>query len=216
MGKTVGVLHATMPARQAFGDAEIVTLESLVRHLGGRLGMIRVLETTRLQAETDSLTGLLNRRSLAVRCRDLLTGSTPCSVAVCDLDHFKRLNDTHGHEAGDRALRLFARVVRQSVRPSDLVGRHGGEEFVLVFPGATASQAVIALERVREALGLAVTRSATPPFTCSFGVADYPSHGSTLDDLIQAGDRALYLAKTNGRDRIEIAGDTPDEKTRAA
>ena len=205
MGKTVGVLHATTAASLPFSDNEVAGLESLVRHLGGRLGMIRALETSKLQAETDSLTGLLNRRSLAARCGGSFSSPTPCAVAVCDLDHFKRLNDTHGHDAGDRALRLFAQVMRRSVRPSDIVGRYGGEEFVVVLPGATAEQASIAMERVREALRHALTSGGAVPFTASIGIASHPSHGSTLDDLVQAADRALYRAKTNGRDRIELA-----------
>jgi diguanylate cyclase (GGDEF)-like protein len=208
MGKTIGVLHATTAASRPFSDGEVAGLESLVRHLGARLGMIRALETSKLQAETDSLTGLLNRRSLAARCVGLFAPGMTCAVAVCDLDHFKLLNDTHGHEAGDRALRLFAQIVRQSVRPTDIVGRYGGEEFVVVLPGATAEQAVIAIERVREALLLAVAHSGGPAFTCSFGLAAHPKHGSTLDELVQAGDRALYRAKENGRNCIEIAAGT--------
>jgi len=210
MGKTVGVLHATTAATRPFGDNDVIALESLVRHLGARLGMIRALETSKLQAETDALTGLLNRRSLAARCRDLFVMGTPCSVAVCDLDHFKRLNDTHGHDAGDRALRLFAQVLRQCVRPTDMVGRYGGEEFVIVLPGAGAEQAVRILERIRDVLRLAVTRSSSATFTSSFGIAVYSEDGSTLDDLVQAADRALYRAKTNGRDRIELASLTSD------
>jgi diguanylate cyclase (GGDEF)-like protein len=205
MGKTVGVLHATTAASLPFSDNEVAGLESLVRHLGGRLGMIRALETSKLQAETDALTGLLNRRSLAAKCGGLFNSTTPCAVAVCDLDHFKRLNDTHGHDAGDRALRLFAQVMRQSVRPSDIVGRYGGEEFVIVLPGATAEQASIAMERVRESLRHALSSNGAVFFTASIGIASHPSHGSTLDDLVQAADRALYRAKTNGRDRIELA-----------
>jgi diguanylate cyclase (GGDEF)-like protein len=208
MGKTVGVLHATTPASRPFADGEIVGLESLVRHLGARLGMIRALETSRMQAETDALTGLLNRRSLAGRCQELFTSGTPVAMVVCDLDHFKHLNDTHGHDAGDCALRLFAQVVRKSVRPTDLVGRYGGEEFVLALPGAEPEQAVAVLQRVREALRDALAQGGGPSFTCSFGVAVYPVHGSTLHDLVKAADTALYRAKTNGRDRVEVAGRT--------
>jgi len=210
MGKTVGVLHATTAATRPFGEGEVIALESLVRHLGGRLGMIRALETSKLQAETDALTGLLNRRSVAARCRDLFVLGTRCTVAVCDLDHFKQLNDTYGHDAGDRALRLFAQVLRQCVRPTDIVGRYGGEEFVVVFPSAGAEQAVRVLECVRDVLRLAVARSSIATFTSSFGVAVYSEDGSTLEELVQAADRALYRAKTNGRDRIELVSIAPE------
>ncbi len=131
------------------------------------------------------------------------------AVLVADLDHFKRLNDTHGHDAGDRALRLYAQVLRQTLRPTDLVARFGGEEFVCVLPGVDAQTASNVADRVREALAQAVERSGGPVFTSSFGVAGFPHHGATLEELVQVGDQALYEAKKNGRDQVEVAGSAP-------
>ena len=166
--------------------------------------MLRVMEATHLQAATDPLTGLLNRRSFENRAQDLIRRGVPFSLAMGDLDHFKKLNDTHGHEAGDRALRLFASTVKSSLRPGDNAARYGGEEFLLVFPDSAADHAIAAVERLREELALAVNGGGTPPFTASFGVADR-SHGNTLDEVLKHADDALMLAKRDGKNRVLAA-----------
>ena len=122
---------------------------------------------------------------------------------VADLDHFKQLNDTHGHEAGDRALRVFAHATLQALRDEDLVARWGGEEFVIVLPDADCDQAVVVLERVRSNLAQA-HQGGHAPFTASFGVTD-SSRGDSLQELIQLADVGLYMAKAAGRDRISVA-----------
>jgi diguanylate cyclase (GGDEF)-like protein len=168
--------------------------------------MLRALQTSQLQAETDGLTGLLNRRSLEARAATLLQPDNVVSVAMADLDHFKRLNDTYGHAAGDRALRLFAQVLRTTVRPGDIVARCGGEEFVILLPSCPLTDAVEVLERVRDALSRSTGRGDCPAFTASFGVATYPDFGHTLAELLTVADTALYEAKSEGRDRIVAAG----------
>ncbi len=115
------------------------------------------------------------------------------------------LNDTHGHESGDRALRLFARVLRDSVRPADIVARYGGEEFVVVLPDCDAEHATAVLERVRENLALTLTHAGVPAFTVSFGVAT-SDDGTTFDEIAARADEALLAAKASGRNRVLIAG----------
>ncbi len=131
---------------------------------------------------------------------------TPFALAIGDLDHFKQLNDTHGHETGDRSLRLFAQATRRALRDVDLIGRWGGEEFVIVMPGTDAEQAVTVLERVRGQLEQ--TLQGQVIFTVSFGVTD-STRSSSLEELIQLADLALYKSKDAGRDRITISDELP-------
>lgn len=203
VGRSIGVLHVATHESFAPRRAVIVALESIAEQASARIGMVRVMEQTHLQAATDPLTGLLNRRSLENQTRDLLRGGQRFAVAMGDLDHFKDLNDTHGHDAGDRALRVFARTLQGALRNDDIICRYGGEEFVIVFPGLTAQEASKALERVREALILAIATGSIPTFTASFGVAD-SDDATGFEELVQVADTALFHAKRQGRNRVVI------------
>jgi GGDEF domain-containing protein len=139
-GRSIGVLHATANPADPPTELEVSRLEALATQAGARLGMLRVMEATHLQAATDPLTGLLNRRSFENRVQELIRRRKPFTLAMGDLDHFKVLNDTHGHDAGDRALRLFSRTLHDAVRSEDLVCRYGGEEFVIAFPGLSVER----------------------------------------------------------------------------
>lgn len=204
LGRTIGVLHATGEAGRPPSAAVRDTLETTGAQVGSRLGVIRAMSQSQLQASTDPLTGLLNRRSLEDRVRDLRRAQTPFVVAMADLDHFKQLNDSAGHETGDRALRLFARILAETVRAEDVVARHGGEEFVVVFPRCSTHGAAEVLERVRDALSRAVTAAGVPAFTFSAGVAD-SGPGDSFHEVLRAADEALLSAKRAGRDRVLIA-----------
>ncbi|MBK9179368.1 MAG: GGDEF domain-containing protein [Acidimicrobiales bacterium] len=206
LGHTVGVMHTARPATMGPTPRDAVDrLESIATQAGTRIGNLRAFARSEVQASTDPLTGLLNRRSVENNLRELARDLTPFTVAMGDLDHFKQLNDTHGHEAGDRALRLFAQVLRRTLRPGDLVARFGGEEFLLVFPSCSTVDAVSALERVREALALALSEGGSPGFTASFGVAD-SNQGDDLDEIVAVADQALFAAKVQGRNRVVVAG----------
>lgn len=205
MGRVVGVIHAFRPAADSALDEHVVPLEAIANQVGTRLGIVRAAATMQVQASTDPLTGLLNRRSFEGAATPLLRAGRPTAVAMADLDHFKRLNDTFGHEAGDRALRTFARTLRTALRANDVVGRLGGEEFAVVLPDCTTEDAVRALEGMRTALITAIARAGVPPFTVSIGVVD-ASAAEGLDALTSLADKALYEAKRAGRDRIVVAG----------
>jgi diguanylate cyclase (GGDEF)-like protein len=208
-GETVGVFHATGVEHHPPDDTEIGYLEATTRRAGERVTVLRAFERSETQASTDPLTGLLNRRSLENQVRDLRQDGTALAVAYGDLDHFKVLNDTHGHEAGDQALRLFSQVVRDSIRPNDIAARYGGEEFVIVLPDCDTTAATIVLERVREHLVLALRTGRVPAFTVSFGLASSTA-AETFDDTVAQADHALLAAKTAGRNRVVVATE-PDQ-----
>ncbi len=164
-------------------------------------------ETTQLQASTDSLTGLANRRSAEQMLNRLIALGRPFTLVLADLDHFKLLNDTYGHEMGDRWLRQFATVAVGSIRAADMAGRWGGEEFVFVFvfPDSTVDMATGLCERIRSDLVLAAAAANLPNITASFGVVA-SSAAPVLDELLVIADQALYGAKVAGRDQISIGG----------
>jgi diguanylate cyclase (GGDEF)-like protein len=205
MGRALGVLHATGQDGDPPGPVEVEQLRAMASQAGTRLGTLRTFERTELQAATDALTGLMNRRTLENRLQALLATRQPFALALADLDHFKRLNDTHGHAAGDRALRLFARTIAAGIREGDLFARYGGEEFVLVFPGRSVREAVEAIERQRTVLAGAVAAAGGPVFTVSFGVTDSTA-GATVDEVLRVADGGLLQAKALGRDRVVVAG----------
>ena len=202
MGRSLGVLHATGPDGVSPNKEQVAQLTTLATQAGARIGTVRAFEKTQLQAQTDGLTGLINRRTLETELRGLLRQDRPFALALADLDHFKRLNDTHGHEEGDRSLRLFSHVVRQVLRDDDLVARWGGEEFLIALPDADADAAVEVMERIRTHLARTIDGGQVR-FTASFGVTDSTSAPS-LQELIQLADIGLYLSKAGGRDRVSI------------
>jgi diguanylate cyclase (GGDEF)-like protein/PAS domain S-box-containing protein len=203
MGRSLGVLHASGPEGSPLGAEQVAQLTTLATQAGARIGTVRAFEKTQLQASTDGLTGLINRRTLETHLRTMMRQGTPFALVVADLDHFKQLNDTHGHEAGDRSLRVFAQATQQVLRDVDLVARWGGEEFVIAMPDIDCDQAVMVLERVRASLAEA-HQGGHAPFTASFGVTD-STKAESLQELIQLADVGLYMSKTAGRDRISVA-----------
>jgi diguanylate cyclase (GGDEF)-like protein len=197
----VAVLHLTAPVGELPDPETSGAVELLAAQAGERLGLLRLLAETTQQARHDPLTGLLNRRSLVGAVERLVADESPYVVAYGDLDRFKRLNDEHGHDTGDRALRLFSRVLRDHVRPLDLVARYGGEEFLVVLPRCSSTEAAEVVERVRRGLAHELAGSSIPPFTVSFGVAS-ASAGQPFEEAVGRADRALMAAKAAGRDRV--------------
>lgn len=197
-GRTTAVaqLIGYEPDRTQFED-----LEALGLALGARMGVVRSLVKRALEAGTDPLTGLANRRILTDRLARLDRSDTAYTLVVADIDHFKQLNDSLGHEAGDRCLEIFADVMRDACRDSDLPARLGGEEFVIVLPTVGMRAGLSVAMRMRAYLADA-SRRAPAPFTVSIGVASRPDHGSTAEAVLRAADDALYAAKEAGRDQV--------------
>lgn len=208
MGRALGVLHTSAPDGRPPGTAQVAQLTTLATQLGGRIGTVRAFRTTQLQASTDPLTGLMNRRTLENELGPIVRSGELVAVAIGDVDHFKKLNDTYGHESGDRALRILGDALQASVRGGDLVCRYGGEEFVMAFPGLSARDAAEVLERIRTTIAMNLQGREVPAFTISFGVTD-STRSTTLDELLRIADGGLYQAKAAGRDRVVIAGLAP-------
>lgn len=206
MGRTIGVVHAIGEAGVLPTDTEVGKLETLATFVGGRLGMVRTLSSSRLQARTDTLTGMLNRRAFEEDALSILRRPGSHAVVMIDLDYFKKLNDRHGHAAGDRALKVFSEVLTGAVRDGDVVGRHGGEEFVACLADCDVVGAEEVLERVRRDLRAALERTGMPRFTVSCGASMTPRDGEELEELLRAADKALYDAKRSGRDRVIFFG----------
>lgn len=207
-GRAIGVLSASSSVPRAFDDSH----ERLVRLLAAC--SVPALERARLVrlAVTDDLTLAYNGRYLLPRLEQELeraraAAGAPVSVAMLDLDHFKRVNDTYGHARGDGVLRAFADRVRDKTRRSDLLVRRGGEEFVLVLPATDAARALALAERIRLAVGgepMPVGDGATVVQTVSAGVATWDG-AESAEALLHRADVALYEAKGAGRDRVIAA-----------
>lgn len=184
--------------------SERVRAEAEVRKLNARLHEM---------ATHDALTGLFNRRCLQDTFeRELIRAARqnrPLSVVMGDLDHFKAVNDTYGHQAGDEVLREFGRRMKRRARGSDMCCRYGGEEFLLILPDVAEETACERAEQLRAAVAATPVAfgAASIRVTASFGVASFPQHGKTGDELIGAADDALYAAKKGGRDQVRSPGE---------
>lgn len=172
-----------------------------------RRALQKLAHDLRFQAVTDPLTGLFNRwkfdDSLVGEIARSARYGTPLSLVLYDVDHFKQVNDIHGHQAGDDVLVQLSQVVSEGIRKTDLLARWGGEEFVILTPGSSGPKTYQAALKLAQSIAQ-VTFADVGRVTCSFGVAEYVE-GDTAEGLIQRADGALYLAKINGRNRVEIA-----------
>lgn len=171
------------------------------------LANLRNLAIAELRAATDQLTGLPNTRAVQDALRRLVAQAArmilPLSAVLFDLDHFKRINDQHGHPKGDEVLASVGATLQATMRESDFVGRYGGEEFIMILPATGREAAVQVAERVREAIANIEVLD-EEHVTASFGVAVFPDDASDAVHLVRNADRALYRAKANGRDRVEV------------
>ena len=162
-------------------------------------------------AVTDQLTGLHNRRYMRVQLEQFVRranmGGSAVSILLCDIDHFKKINDIHGHSAGDDVLREFGRRLRENIRPIDLACRYGGEEFVVIMPETNQQLAQSASERIRHMIAeepFAIGRGDMLNVTMSGGVATVIAPDDMLDNLLKRADEALYRAKSSGRNAVEV------------
>lgn len=213
-GKPVGILNLVIPEERLYDEADVRLISAMGDQFGGAIERARLFNEVRKLAITDSLTGLFNRRHFFEAAEMEMVRSTrynhPLSLAMIDLDRFKKINDTFGHLAGDIALREVARACQGSLRKVDLIGRFGGEEIVILMPETTLDQAQPAFERLRaqvEAMQIETPRGMMQ-ITISIGLAGREVGESiTTDELLDRADQALYRAKDNGRNQMRTWGD---------
>lgn len=207
-GENLGVLTlAPLP-----DDSQTGWAERLAEQVGLALANLRLRDSLRNQAIRDGLTGLYNRRYFEETAEREIArakrAGLPLVFMMLDVDHFKRFNDTHGHDAGDYLLRQVGHLLRSSVRQSDSACRYGGEEFVLILPESRLEDAQRRAEQIRRAfhqLALSHQGKALGAVTVSIGVAVYPEHGHDWAEVVRNADAALYRAKQEGRDRVVLA-----------
>lgn len=211
----LGTLVLGAVRRAALGDAVRPTLEVLASHMAVSLSNARMLKRLEEMATTDGLTGLLNKRALTEaslqKLRSAQRFNKPLSVLICDLDHFKTINDTYGHDIGDDVIRGFADILKRVKRDIDVVGRFGGEEFVLVCEHTDCRGAQHLGDRIRSELEATSFPVESGHFriTCSVGVATFPAAGTQWEGLFKSADEALYAAKRGGRNRVTVWNGKP-------
>jgi two-component system, cell cycle response regulator len=200
---------ALSPGRRGLSRDERRFISLIENELGGPLQMASLVSEAKRLAATDSLTGLLNRRAFTervqvARARD----SKNFSLLILDIDHFKKINDTRGHDVGDIVLKRVSKLLQTTARKRDVVARWGGEEFVIALPSSPDIGARIAAERVRRIIAdetIEAAQGVPLTVTVSIGIATAIGATDTLDELIKRADKALYSAKSRGRNRVETA-----------
>jgi diguanylate cyclase (GGDEF)-like protein len=215
-GEVLALVHVT-PNPGAMSDREIpntnyALLRVFIEPIALALSNLKLRDTLRQQSIRDPLTGLFNRRyleeMLAIEIQRAKRNDSPFSVIMLDLDHFKLFNDTHGHEAGDAVLQIFGSFLQRHIRGGDIACRYGGEEFTLILPGTALEvgqqRAEQLCKEIRE-LNIDFKKQILGPLTLSVGVASFPNHGDRGEMVLQSADRALYQAKSDGRDRVVVA-----------
>ncbi len=215
--RPMGVLMVSSddPAR-VWQENEVLLMRTVADQVAVAVNHARLFAQMQQQALTDSLTGCFNRRAFEMQVeRDINLATRmrqPVSLLLLDIDHFKRINDTFGHDAGDAALRLLAHTFRTEMRGVDMAARFGGDEFAVILPQAGLDGALIVAERLRAS----VARTEVPGvgnITISLGIATFPLHASSRDMLLSIADRALYNAKQLGRNRASAPPDASSDMT---
>jgi len=200
----------------AFTEDDLRTVRTFASQAGVAIENVLLHQEARRLSLTDPLTELWNFRYFQLQALREVEAATrynrPLGLLIVDLDHFKRVNDRHGHPVGDQVLAEVGRRIRTSTRLPDIVARYGGEEFVLLLPGTDAAGAVVTAERIRRRVSrLPIVAGGQDALrisvTCSVGVAAYPAHGTSVEELLRRADAALYTAKSAGRDRVVNADD---------
>jgi diguanylate cyclase (GGDEF)-like protein len=210
-GEVIGSVLLSRPA--PYSEAEEQRIRESVGQAAPVLANLRNLAVAEIRAATDGLTGLPNKRAVADALKrtfaQAATTQVPLALLLLDLDHFKQVNDQRGHPVGDQVLASVGATLRGTLRARDFAGRNGGEEFAILLPDTGITEALEIAERVRAAIAEISLHGSDVSVTASIGVAVFPNHASTPDRLERLADAALYLAKRQGRNRVELAEPSP-------
>jgi diguanylate cyclase (GGDEF)-like protein len=208
-GESVGLLTLEGANPRRFQRSDLGPLESVADICAAAIQNARYLERVRELAYRDGLTGVFNRRFFENRILEEVERArrykTKLSVVMLDIDGFKPLNDEFGHLLGDEVLKQLSAVFVQHTRKSDVVCRFGGDEFAILLPETSSERASAVADKLRRIISVREFPGVPRPVTISTGIAEYPIHGETRDDLIRAADAALYTAKQAGRNQVVVA-----------
>jgi diguanylate cyclase (GGDEF)-like protein/PAS domain S-box-containing protein len=207
-GNVIGMLNLYSPDKNKLSKDKIYLIQTLSGQVNTAITNFYEFQKMRLLASIDGLTGLLNKKYFLETLSEEIkraSAKAPLSLSMMDLDHFKNVNDTYGHQAGDHVLKEIADIMTRSLRESDSICRFGGEEIAVLMPGTSKSLAIEIIEALRIKISnTPVCQTDDGPLfiTVSGGVATYPGDGETLEELLQNSDTALYKSKRNGRNMI--------------
>ncbi len=208
-GEKLGVLALDSARKNAFDNDDVQPLESVADICAAAIQNAHNFDRMKQLAYVDGLTGIHNRRFFEMRIVEELERAGRfqgrMSVIMVDIDHFKKMNDEFGHLLGDEMLRSVSTILKQQLRKMDMVCRYGGDEFAIVVPETTGESAVRVAEKLRRQVETHFFPGVPRPVTISCGVADYPAHGVTRDEVVAAADAALYQAKQLGRNKVASA-----------
>jgi diguanylate cyclase (GGDEF)-like protein len=207
--RVVGVLELVLADHEKLSDDQVEVLETLSVHAAAAIEAARLHQHTSHASEHDPLTRLANRRrleaELSLECERSLRYGRPVALIMLDLDHFKRVNDTHGHSRGDEILQGVAEIITSTLRSTDTAYRYGGEELVVLARESDSTAAMTLAERIRASIERSFGGEGEGSVTASLGVALVPDHAASPKSLLAAADAALYVSKSEGRNRCTIA-----------
>lgn len=211
-GDMIGLLHIEWPEKSIIDNETREFIQNMGEMISLSISNIRLRETLRNQSIRDPLTGVFNRRymeeTLDREIPRALRKKASIGIMMMDIDHFKKFNDTFGHDAGDTVLQDISKTIQSAIRREDILCRYGGEEFIVILPEANLQITQIRAEQIRQQVhDLELVHDNRPlgSITLSIGIAVYPENGMKGEDVIQAADKALYQAKETGRNKVSAA-----------